>query len=439
MNVINVEHLGKQYRIGASHHGRQNVREALAGLFSRSASRAETIWAVRDLSFDVERGESVGIVGRNGAGKSTLLKILSRITRPTTGRAFLRGRVTSLLEIGTGFHPDLTGRENIFLNGAVLGMSRAQIRSRFDAIVAFAEIEKFLDTPVKHYSSGMYMRLAFAVAAHLEPEILILDEVLAVGDAAFQQKSQTFMENIIRQGCTLILVSHNLQAICNLCNRALFLDGGVLCADGPARDVVAQYVARVVPRPDGDGERRWPDPQDAPGSDNVRLHAVRVLSEGRATAHVDVQAPVQIEVEYWNFLPGARIYTSIHLNEKSGVGVLSSANLPSLNLGTDAWHGKPQPAGLYRSICTIPAELLNESRYSISVFIVANMARHEVVAHDVMAFDAYDTTPREFHGTVMGVVRPRLAWSTELVHGERISIAASRANLPATSSNAIER
>ena len=430
MNAIQVEQLGKRYRIGPSHHGRQNVREALAGLFSRAASRAETIWAVRDLNFAVQRGESVGIVGRNGAGKSTLLKILSRITRPTTGRAFLRGRVTSLLEVGTGFHPELSGRENIFLNGAILGMGRREVARKFDDIVDFAEVGRFLETPVKRYSTGMYMRLAFAVAAHLEPEILILDEVLAVGDASFQQKSQAFMENIIRQGCTLVLVSHNLPAICNLCSRALCLDGGVLVADGPARDVVAQYAARVVPQPEGEGERRWPDPQEAPGSDNVRLHAVRVLSAGRATSHVDVQAPVRIEVEYWNFLPGARIYTSIHLHEKSGVGVLSSANLPSLNLGTDAWQGRPQPAGLYRSSCTLPAELLNESRYSISVFIVANMARHEVVAHDVMAFGAYDETLREYHGTLMGVVRPRLAWSTELLQEERDSMAASRATLP---------
>jgi lipopolysaccharide transport system ATP-binding protein len=413
--AIRAEGLGKQYRIGATHHGRQSVREALAKVFSRTP-RAETIWAVRDLDFDVQRGEALGIVGRNGAGKSTLLKILSRITRPTTGRALLRGRVTSLLEIGTGFHPDLTGRENVFLNGAILGMSRMQIKEKFDAIVAFAEVEQFIDTPVKHYSSGMYMRLAFAVAAHLEPEILILDEVLSVGDASFQQKCQLFIDGIVRRGCTIVLVSHNLQAIANLCSRALYLDRGALAADGPVADVVARYLAQVAPKTEGGGECVWPDTGDAPGNDNVRLRAVRVVSEGRAASRVDVRAPLRIEVEYWNRRPGARIYTSIHLLEQSGVGVLATANLPSFNLGTDAWYGKPQPAGLFRSTCTLPAELLNESRYSISLNIVGDMARVEVVAHNVLSFDGYDADPsREYDGVVMGVIRPRLAWQTELL------------------------
>jgi len=421
--AIHAENLGKRYRIGAAPLGKHSLREAVASaataplrrLFGSPLSDAETIWAVRNIDLDVQRGEAVGIVGSNGAGKSTLLKILSRITRPTTGRAQLRGRVTSLLEIGTGFHPDLTGRENIFLSGAVLGMSRAQIKSKFDGIVAFADIDKFIDTPVKHYSSGMYMRLAFAVAAHVEPEILLLDEVLAVGDAAFQQKSRARMEEIIRQGCTLLLVSHNLHAIGNLCSRALFLEQGILRDDGPAREVVAAYLARHTSRTDA-GECCWPDPEEAPGSDNVRLHAVRILSAGRVTSRVDVQLPVRVEVEYWNFVPDARIYTSIHLHEKSGVGVLSSANLPSLNLGADDWHGRPQPAGLYRSVCTLPAHLLNETRYSVSIFIVANMAQHELVSHNVISFQAYDENPlREYDGTVMGVIRPRLDWKTELL------------------------
>ncbi len=420
--AITAENLGKCYRIGAARPGKETLREAVAGaaiaplrrLFDGAGPEAETVWALRNLDLAVQPGESVGIVGSNGAGKSTLLRILSRITRPTTGRAQLRGRVTSLLEVGTGFHPDLTGRENIFLNAAVLGMSRGDMKSKLDAIVAFAEIEKFIDTPVKHYSSGMYMRLAFSVAAHVEPEILLLDEVLAVGDAAFQQKSQARMEEIIRQGCTLLFVSHNVHAIANLCSRALFLDEGMLRGDGPAREVIEHYLATKTPHTADAGECSWPDPQQAPGSENVRLHAVRILSDGRVMSRVDVRAPVQIEVEYRNLLPGAHIYTSIHLHEKSGVGVLSSANLPSLNLGADGWHGKPQPTGLYRSVCTIPPNLLNESRYSVSIFIVANMARHEVIAHHVIAFHTYDGSPdREYHGTVMGVVRPRLDWQTE--------------------------
>jgi len=422
--AITAENLGKRYRIGATHHGKETLREAVAGaaraplrrIFGTTAE-TETIWALRNLDLEVRRGESVGIVGSNGAGKSTLLRILSRITRPTTGRAELRGRVTSLLEIGTGFHPDLTGRENIFLNAAVLGMSRGDMKSKFDAIVDFAGIEKFIDTPVKHYSSGMYMRLAFSVAAHVEPEILLLDEVLAVGDVAFQRKSQARMEEIIRGGCTLLLVSHNVHAIATLCSRALFLDEGVLRADGPAREVIEDYLAKQTPQSADAGECSWPDPETAPGSEHVRLHAVRILSEGRVMSRVDVREALRIEVEYRNFLPDAHIYTSIHLHEKSGVGVLSSANLPSLNLGVDGWHGKPQPAGLYRSVCTIPPNLLNESRYSVSIFIVANMAQHEVIANHVIAFHTYDGNPeREYHGTVMGVVRPRLDWQTEFLH-----------------------
>lgn len=428
--AITVENLGKRYRIGSTYFGKQTLREAVASaasaplrrLFADPAAQAPTIWALHNLSVELRHGESVGIVGSNGSGKSTLLRILSRITRPTTGRAQLRGRVTSLLEVGSGFHPDLTGRENIFLNGAVLGMSRADMRSKFDAIVAFAEIEKFIDTPVKHYSSGMYMRLAFSVAAHLDPEILLLDEVLAVGDAAFQQKSQARMEQIIRQGCTLLLVSHNMHAIGTLCSRALFLDEGMLCGDGPAREVIGDYLAKKTPQIGDDGECSWPDPSQAPGSENVRLHAVRILSEDRVTSRVDVQAPVRIEVEYWNFVPDTHIYTSIHLHEKTGIGVLASANFPSLNLGADDWHGKPQPAGLYRSVCTIPANLLNETRYSVSIFIVANMARHEVIANHIIGFQTYDgNSEREYQGTVMGVVRPRLEWQTELLDDPRVA------------------
>jgi lipopolysaccharide transport system ATP-binding protein len=418
--AIRAEGLGKQYRIGAVSPGTQTLREAvaaaaspLAWLSRRSRPRAATIWALRDLDLEIPRGEAVGVVGSNGAGKSTLLKILSRVTRPTAGRAQLRGRVTSLLEIGTGFHPDLTGRENVFLNGAVLGMGRAQMTAKFDAIVAFAEIEKFIDTPVKHYSTGMYLRLAFAVAAHVEPEILLLDEVLGVGDAAFQRKSQERMEEIIRGGCTLLMVSHNVHAIANLCTRALCLEQGTLRDDGAPREVIDAYLARSYSHDDA-GERQWPQPRQAPGNENARLRAVRIISAGRVTPRVDARLPARVEIEYWNFVPGARIYVSMHLYEESGVGVLASANLPSLNLGTDAWYGRPQPAGLFRAVCTLPGHLLNESRYSVSVFIVADMARHEVIAHHVLGFQACDDNPlREYHGKVMGVVRPRLDWTSE--------------------------
>ena len=414
--AIHVENLGKQYRIVATHAGRQSVREALAAAATAPLRRllgrrtaSETIWALRDLSFDVERGEAVGIIGRNGAGKSTLLKILSRITRPTTGRVLLRGRRTSLLEVGTGFHPDLSGRENIFLNGAVLGMSRADIVRRFDAIVAFAEIEKFLDEPVKHYSSGMYVRLAFAVAAHLEPEILILDEVLSVGDTAFQQKCQTRMEQILQQGCTLLLVSHNLHAIATLCSRALYLDQGVLRRDGPPQDVIGDYLAHMMPKGADAGECHW-EGDDAPGNETIRLRAVRIVSGERTTGRVDVRCPVHVEIDYENLRPGARVHALIQLLEESGVGVLSSASVPPFNSDADPWHDRPRPPGIYRSRCTLPPNLLNEHRYFVNVFIVVDNVRTAVAAHNVIAFQARDD---EFRGAVIGVVRPRLAWRTE--------------------------
>ncbi|MDB6170445.1 MAG: transporter ATP-binding protein [Verrucomicrobia bacterium] len=243
--VITVENLGKRYRL--AHQARHDtLRDTLThGLIRRwrrrAASTSEDFWALRDVSFAVNRGEVVGIIGRNGAGKSTLLKILSRITEPTTGRITLRGRVASLLEVGTGFHPELSGRENIFLNGAILGMTRAEIRRKFDEIVAFAEVDRFLDTPVKHYSSGMYVRLAFSVAAHLEPEILIVDEVLAVGDAAFQKKCLGRMDAISRSGRTVLFVSHNLEALRSICQTGLLLEAGRVAAAGSIQDVVARY------------------------------------------------------------------------------------------------------------------------------------------------------------------------------------------------------
>ena len=257
--IITCEGLGKSYLIG--HTGRresytalrdvianqarhlwQRTRRAMRGQTSVEGREIEEFWALKDVSFEVKQGEVLGIIGRNGAGKSTLLKVLSRITEPTEGRVTLRGRVASLLEVGTGFHPELTGRENIFLNGAILGMARAEIKRKFDEIVAFAEVEKFLDTPVKRYSSGMYVRLAFAVAAHLEPEILVVDEVLAVGDAEFQKKCLGKMQDVSRGGRTVLFVSHNMAAISSLCQNVILLKEGVNFADGPTQIVLQNYV-----------------------------------------------------------------------------------------------------------------------------------------------------------------------------------------------------
>src|SRR5215510_11481136 len=247
--AIRIENLSKKYEItvGKDRHDtlRDQISDSVRSLFHRNGrprGQRETLWALKDVSFEVNQGEVVGIIGRNGAGKSTLLKILSRITEPTEGRVRIRGRVASLLEVGTGFHPELSGRENVFLNGAILGMSREEIKRKFDEIVAFAEIEKFLDTPVKRYSSGMYVRLAFAVAAHLEPEILIVDEVLAVGDFEFQRRCLGKMNQVAHGGRTVLFVSHNMSAIEYLCNRAVLLDGGVCRCIGTAREAIDQYT-----------------------------------------------------------------------------------------------------------------------------------------------------------------------------------------------------
>lgn len=252
--IIKVEGLGKQYRVGSRLQQFATLRDSISAAVRkplaalRPNGHSETFWALRDVDFEVAPGEVIGVIGRNGAGKSTLLKILSRITEPTTGRVELYGRVASLLEVGTGFHPELTGRENVFLNGAVLGMRKAEIDDKFDEIVAFAEIEKFIDTPVKHYSSGMYVRLAFAVAAHLEPEILIIDEVLAVGDAQFQKRCLGKMNEVARSGRTVLFVSHNLRAVAQLCGHCIWIDGGHVMSRGLTNEVVVDYLASSQPQ-----------------------------------------------------------------------------------------------------------------------------------------------------------------------------------------------
>jgi lipopolysaccharide transport system ATP-binding protein len=292
--AIRAENVSKRYRIRHA-EGRapyRTLREDLSRLAAAplrwlrngAAGRgAEDFWALKDVSFDVQPGEVVGVIGRNGAGKSTLLKVVSRITRPTAGRVRLRGRVGSLLEVGTGFHPELTGRENISLNGAVLGMGRREIRRKFDEIVAFAEVEKFLDTPVKRYSSGMYVRLAFAVAAHLEPEILLVDEVLAVGDAAFQEKCLGAMEATASSGRTVLFVSHNMASVQHLCRRAVLLRSGEVAADGPAAEVVGLYFSDAR-RAGSVSLRDWPDRETNGQARIVRLDIAD--GQGRLTGSV---------------------------------------------------------------------------------------------------------------------------------------------------------
>jgi lipopolysaccharide transport system ATP-binding protein len=297
--VIEVSGLGKKYRLGVAQH--DTLRESLSELFrfrrKTRAGDASEFWALKDVSFEVKRGEVLGVIGRNGAGKSTLLKILSRITEPTNGRIAIRGRVASLLEVGTGFHPELTGRENIFLNGAILGMSRAEIRRKFDEIVAFAEVDRFIDTPVKRYSSGMYVRLAFAVAAHLEPEILIVDEVLAVGDAAFQQKCLGKMQEVSRKGGrTVLFVSHNTGAVVSLCDRGLLLRNGQLAQVGPAAHVVREYLGDASAGKDGEYDVHEHAVRKAGAAKIIRKIRLST-SDGTSTSSLFPDQPFQVSLE----------------------------------------------------------------------------------------------------------------------------------------------
>ena len=337
--IISVENLGKCYRISHQGGGRREPYTALRDVLAEKAkslfrkeraepAKAETeedFWALKDVSFEIHRGEVVGIIGRNGAGKSTLLKILSRITEPTKGRIRLRGHVASLLEVGTGFHPELTGRENIFLNGAILGMSQVEIKKKFDEIVDFAGVEKFLDTPVKRYSSGMYVRLAFAVAAHLEPEILIVDEVLAVGDAEFQKKCLGKMKDVAGHGRTVLFVSHNMATIGLLCDKAILLEKGTKKREGKVTEVVGEYVKSGSLDAGGVSfaERRLISKDGF-----FQLIEARVISEGQVTAHVDIDKSCSLEIDFDFMGDKARVLSSIHLFDKQGVRIFCAGSPP---------------------------------------------------------------------------------------------------------------
>lgn len=427
--AIRVQGLWKRFRLGTdAPYGRLSeaiqdwavraVRwpwERLRGRRAVDSAPLREIWALRDVSFEVQPGEIVGIIGRNGAGKTTLLKILSRILHPTRGRVEIVGRVGSLLEMGTGFHPELTGRENVFVNGAILGMTRAEIRRKFEQIVAFAEIEPFLDTPVKRYSTGMTIRLAFAVAAHLEPEILLVDEVLAVGDVAFQKKCLGKMDEVGRQGRTVLIVSHNLPIIANLCSRAMLLEAGSIVAAGPAPEVVQKYLATVR---SAAGELVWPDLDHAPGNHLVRLRRVRILQEGieGPTADVDIARDILVEITYEALCEGTPLYAGLWLKDPLGTFILSSHNAHSQNLTPDAWYGRPYPRGVFRTICRLPGNFLNEGRYLVIPLLGRVPQPAMVLEEATLAFDVHDTGAmrEEYTGSWAGpVIRPRLAWHTE--------------------------
>jgi len=407
--MILAENLGKRYRLAGRAGPYSTLREEIVRTLSAPfRGRAETseFWALRGVSFQVEQGEAIGIIGRNGAGKSTLLKVLSRITRPSEGRAWLYGRVGSLLEVGTGFHPELSGRENIFLNGAILGMRRAEIRAKYDEIVAFAEIEKFLETPVKHYSSGMYVRLAFAVAAHLEPEILLVDEVLAVGDASFQKKCLGKMGEVARQGRTVLFVSHNMAAVSRLCRRALWLEEGGVRMQGEVEETIAAYLASGA---ELGGERRW-DEERAPGNERIRVRAMRLRDQnGRPASVLDRRSPFTVEIEYELLDTVAQMQVGFWVLTSEGIVVFVAGDRDN-----EDWLDRPRAPGRYRSRARVPGGLLNAGIYYLNLGVDMPLGKTVTMFDNALQFSLEQTgTPRHSsHGAWRppGVISLSLDW-----------------------------
>jgi lipopolysaccharide transport system ATP-binding protein len=414
--VIRAENLGKSYQLG-EREPYLSLRDLLARAASAPArifiprkqsssngnhgnGNRSRIWALKDTNLEIHRGEVVGLVGSNGAGKSTLLKVLSRVTKPTTGWAEIRGRVGSLLEVGTGFHPELTGRENIFFSGAILGMSKAEITRKFDEIVAFAEIERFISTPVKHYSSGMYVRLAFSVAAHLEPEVLLVDEVLAVGDASFQKKCLGKMGQVSREGRTILFVSHNMAAVKALCSRAVLMRNGIVGANGSVSDVVHEYLEGVF---SNDSIKKWSDSSIALGNDEIRLSFIRITSpESRSV--VDIDSGADIEIGFDSFRENINLGLNARVSNSEGVLVfVSNYRVTSENNSR---------CGFYQAKCRIPGHLLNAGRYSLDVVFLKDQRWVLFRVDSVASFEVENTaTGRGANMSVApGVVRPLLSW-----------------------------
>ena len=414
--AIRIEELGKMYRLGVKRKGYKTLREALtntmtapfrriSSVFQRGeAQNADnTFWGLREVSCEIQRGEAVGIIGRNGAGKSTLLKILSRITEPTTGFAEIYGRVGSLLEVGTGFHPELTGRENIYLSGAILGMRKAELRRQFDEIVSFAEIEKFIDTPVKHYSSGMYLRLAFAVAAHLETEILLVDEVLAVGDVAFQKKCLGKMQDVAKTARTVLFVSHNMGAISQLCQRALWIDNGRLKLNGSAPEVVASYLLSGTVN-----QSVWTIPPGENSQTSVQVQAVRVLSTDHQPIGVlefDKGFKVEIHYEVEETIRNLSILCRV---------IDSEGNPLWTSWDTDAtsWKGDVREPGQYQSVCQIPGNILRPGRYFLSVGALVSGISVLDFRQNVVSFDVSEVG-YQLNLDRIGLITPVLQWTVE--------------------------
>ncbi len=430
--AISVENVSKVYRIGSREQvhdsiGRGMVEFVKSPLMNYRKYRSlykfsddelygdyqgdDILWALRDVSFDVKQGEVVGIIGINGAGKSTLLKVISRITPPTLGQIKIRGRVSSLLEVGTGFHPELTGRENVYLNGTILGMRKLEVDRKFDEIVDFSGVEKFLDTPVKRYSMGMRVRLAFAVAAHLEPEILIIDEVLAVGDAEFQKKCLNKMEDVGNEGRTVLFVSHNMAAVTRLCNRGILLSAGSILDDGDTHSIVSSYLTSGMGT---SAAREWPDGEGAPGDESVSLRALRVVDrQGNVSEGVDVRRSVGLQMEYEVLKPGHTLMPYFRLSNEEGVTIFSTIDQDL------RWHSESRTPGRYVSTAWIPENLLNEGMvYVLAAMRTEHRKYRPFQLADAIAFNVIDamegdSARGQWVGKLLGAVRPKLDWTTD--------------------------
>jgi lipopolysaccharide transport system ATP-binding protein len=423
--AIKVAGIGKSYRIAAKLEKYRTLRDSLShamaaplralrsvrnGQSLRNANLQEEFQALQHISFEVEQGEVVGIVGRNGAGKSTLLKILSRITEPDHGYVEYYGHIASLLEVGTGFHMELSGRENVYLNGAILGMKKAEIDRKFDEIVDFAEVERFIDTPVKHYSSGMQLRLAFAVAAHLEPEILLIDEVLAVGDARFQKKCLNKMQDVGQHGRTVLFVSHNMPAVTRLCKRCLLLDHGCLVKDGPSQEVVGAYLHADAGTT---AAREWSDPQTAPAGEIARLRAVKVRDhEGRVCEAIDIRKPLTVEMTFEVKRDGAVLLPFFQFYNEEGILAFEVNDLDP------NWLGCPRAEGEYKSTVRIPGNFLAAGSLFVTAGLTTEGQSVQFYESDIIAFHVMDSLDGDsargdYAGHMYGVVRPMLQWSTQ--------------------------
>ena len=415
--VIKAENISKQYRLGQvgtgtlSHdlkrwwsvvRGKEDPYLQVGVENDRTKkATSEYAWALRDVSFDICQGDTLGIIGKNGAGKSTLLKLLSRVTSPTSGEIKIKGRIASLLEVGTGFHPELTGRENIYMNGAILGMTKREITSKFDEIVDFAGVEMYIDTPVKRYSSGMYVRLAFGVAAHLEPEILIVDEVLAVGDAEFQKKCLGKMSDVASHGRTIIFVSHNMQAVQSLCKSAMYMKAGRVTDIGPTATVINNYLSREIRN---SMERRWELGVDAPGNDKVRLLSAEIVSTSDTDNTIlSVNSSFNIRFELHNNVEGQQLNLSMFMNTASGVCVFA--------VGSEI---KQLSKGKHVSELSVPSNFLNDDIYTINLMVVKDTATVIFKMDDILIFEVVDSKRNgAWFGKWPGAVRPTFKFTMD--------------------------